>query len=309
MFHTISDAAKVAIQLMLQEEFDHPITSYLALYSCYSYLNNPQPDPWDPQPKPKPEEPVEDVKVRVDYIREPFFDDHFDLTQPNHLIGKTLVGFGKHMLRQSPDSVAYTSVLLGWTLFDKHDKIIQTLDTVLQSSSKLHLLKDGLEICKKTVQESTNLPEGFLDNFNSRVNQLEIGGFVVHDNMNDTLKQRIKDAVTKYEIEDIQRQNEQYKLWEQQRKQEIERQTQAIEHRKRLAILEAKKKELQEKEEQLHFFDNLDEWELRHEEKMLQKELLIKQQEGRGKKISSKLLRQAEEDAYYPPEITVNWKK
>nr|CAH0109935.1 unnamed protein product [Daphnia galeata] len=303
------DAAKVAIQLMLQEEFDHPITSYLALYSCYSYLNNPQPDPWDPQPKPKPEEPVEDVKVRVDYIREPFFDDHFDLTQPNHLIGKTLVGFGKHMLRQSPDSVAYTSVLLGWTLFDKHDKIIQTLDTVLQSSSKLHLLKDGLEICKKTVQESTNLPEGFLDNFNSRVNQLEIGGFVVHDNMNDTLKQRIKDAVTKYEIDDIQRQKEHYKLWEQQRKQEIERQAQAIEHRKRLAILEAKKKELQEKEEQLHFFDNLDEWELRHEEKMLQKELLIKQQEGRGKKISSKLLRQAEEDAYYPPEITVNWKK
>ena len=54
MFHAISDAAKVAIQLMLQEEFDHPITSYLALYSCYSYLNNPQPDPWDPQPKPKP---------------------------------------------------------------------------------------------------------------------------------------------------------------------------------------------------------------------------------------------------------------
>lgn len=308
-FQTISDAAKVAIQLMLQEEFDHPITSHLALYSCYCYLNNPQPDPWDPQPKPKPVEPVEDVKVRIDYIREPFFDDHFDLTQPHHLIGKTLVGFGKHFLRQSPDSVAYTSILLGWTLFEKHDKIIQTLDTILGSSSKPQLLKEQLELCKKTVQESTNLPENFLENFNNRVNQLETEGFVVPGNVNDILKQRIKDTVSKHENEDIQRQKEQYQLWEQQREQEIERQTQAIEHRKRLAILEAKKKELQEKEEQLHFFDNLDEWELRHEEKILQKEMLIKQQEGRGKRISSKLLRQAEEDAYFPPEITPNMRQ
>jgi small subunit ribosomal protein S27 len=148
-----------------------------------------------------------------------------------------------------------------------------------------------------------------LENFNNRVNQLETEGFVVPGNVNDILKQRIKDAVSKHENEDIQRQKEQYQLWEQQREQEIERQTQAIEHRKRLAILEAKKKELQEKEEQLYFFDNLDEWELRHEEKILQKEMLIKQQEGRGKRISSKLLRQAEEDAYFPPEITPNMRQ
>ena len=82
---------------MLQEEFDHPITSHMALYSCYAYLKKPQPQPWDPQPQPKPEEPEEVVKVRVDYLRLPYFDDHFVLTEPRHLIGKTLIGFGKRL--------------------------------------------------------------------------------------------------------------------------------------------------------------------------------------------------------------------
>lgn len=288
---------------MLQEEFDHPITSNLALYSCYGYLNKPQPEPWDPQPKPKPEEPVEEVKVRVDYIREPFFDDHFDLTEPHRLIGKTLVGFGKHLLQRSPDSVAYTSLLLGWTLFGKHDKVIQILDTILGSSSKPYLYKEGLDQCKSAVQEWTNPPDGFLDNFNARMDQLEAGGFIVHDNLGDILKQRVKNAVSKQENDDIQNQKENYRLWEQNREDEIQRQAQAIERRKRLTVLEAKKKDLEEKEEQLHFFDNLDAWELRHEEKILQKEMLVKEQESRGRKVSAKLLRQAEEDAYYPPEV------
>nr|CAG4643189.1 EOG090X05Q1 [Ilyocryptus agilis] len=95
------DAAKVSIQLMLQEEFDHPITTHLSLYSCYAYLKNRKPEPWDPLPTPKPEEPVEEVKVRVDYIREPFFDDHFDLVKPEQLIGKTLVGMGRSLSENS----------------------------------------------------------------------------------------------------------------------------------------------------------------------------------------------------------------
>ena len=159
------------------------------------------------------------------------------------------------------------------------------------------------------MQESTNLPDGFLDNFSKRVNQLETGGFILEDNLDDSLKQRIENAVSKQENVDIQRQKEQYKLWEQQREEEVQREANAIEHRRRLAILEAKKLELEAKEERLNFFDNLDEWELRHEEKILQKEDILKKQEGRGRKISAKMQRQAEEDAYYPPEITVNRKQ
>lgn len=294
---------------MLQEEFDHPITSALALYSCYGYLKKPQPEPWNPQPKAKPDEPAEVVKVRVDYIREPFFDDHFDLTKPHHLIGKTLVGFGKHLSQQSVDGVAHTSVLLGWALFEKYEKVIQSLDTILGSSSKPLVFREGLELCKTSVQGSESLPDGFLDNFNERVKRLEEEGFVAGDNLADVLKQRIKDVVDKHEKDDIQQQIIRYKNWEMLREKEVERQADAIERRKRLAVLEAKKKESEEKEELLHFFDNLDEWELRSEEKLLQRELRAKQQESRGRKVSAKLLRQAEEDAYFPPELNANRKQ
>nr|CAG4647882.1 EOG090X05Q1 [Moina brachiata] len=193
------DAAKVAIQLMLQEEFDHPITTPLALYSCYTYLKKPMPEPWDPQPKPKPEEPVEEVKVRVDYIREPYFDDHFDLTNSSHLVGKTLASFGRHLARSSPEVVAYTSMVLGWTLFEKYDNVIKCLDDVLSSQTK-------------PLQE----------------------------------------------VLDIKEQQEAYKKWEVLRQEELQNQIDASDRRRRIAVLEAKKKELQEKEMRLNFFDNLD---------------------------------------------------
>ena len=306
----LSDAAKVAIQLMLQEEFNHPITSHLALYSCYAYLKNPQPETWDPQPTPKPEEPAEVVKVRVDYIREPFFDDHFDLTNPKQLIGKTLIGFGKHIRSVQPaDSVAHTSLLLGWTLFEKYDKVIECLDSMLKSNSKPLIYQEWLQFCQKSVNESSQLPENFMDDFNSRISHLETDGYLVDGNVQDVIKQRVTGAVKAHESADIREQVERYTNWERLREEQVQKQIEAIDHRKRLIVLEAKKKELLEKEERLTFFDNLDQWELREEEKEAERQLLAEQQAIRNKKVSSKMLRQAEEDSYFPPEIVVNRKK
>lgn len=300
------DAVKVAIQLMLQEEFDHPITCHLALYSCYAYLKKPQPEPWDPQPKPKPEEPVEEVKVRVAYIREPFFDDHFDLTKPEHLIGKTLVGFGKHLARTSPGPIPQTSIVFGWALFEKHDKLLQSLDSVLKKAVKPALFREALELCRTKLGESSQLPEGFMEQLNNRIAELEKGGFLQDGDILETLRERTVQVVGKHEADDIKAQSEQYKKWEKLREDEVEREVQATERRRRLALLEAKKRELQEKEERLNFFDNLDDWELRFEEKEMQRQALAKEIESRSKKVSAKMQRQAEEDAYFPPELIPN---
>nr|CAG4634771.1 EOG090X05Q1 [Alona affinis] len=297
-------AAKVAIQLMLQEEFDHPISSPLAVYSCYSWLRQPQPETWDPQPKPKPVEPEEVVKIRVAYIREPFFDDHFDLTKPENLIGKTLIGFGKHLAGKSAsDPVAHTSLLLGWTLFGKYEKVIQCLDAILASDLKQLVYKEWLELCQKSVTESTSLPDNFAEEFNSRVGRLEAGGFIIDGDIQQVLEDRIKRAVEKEEKVDIEAQLDRFKTWEKVRENELQKQMRAIEHRKRLAVLEAKKKELEEKEERLNFFDNLDEWELRFEEKEAKRQEVAKMLQRRSKKVSAKLQRQIEEETYFPPEL------
>jgi hypothetical protein len=58
MFYVVG-AAKVSALQMLQEDWSHPITSNLALYSCHMYLKNP--GPWeDPTVT---EEPGDDEEV------------------------------------------------------------------------------------------------------------------------------------------------------------------------------------------------------------------------------------------------------
>jgi len=301
------DAVKVAIQMMLQEDFNHPIASNLALYSCYSYLKNPKPETWDPQPKPIPEEPKEVVKVRVDYIREPFFDDHFDLTDPHHLIGKTLVALSK-VFAGKCDSISQSSLLLGWTLFQKYERIIETLDTILGSPAKPLIHKECLTHCQEIIGKLTDLPDGFLELFNNRLSKLESEGFVNEGDFLESIKIRVEESVKLNEAADIQKQIECYKMWHQIREDEVEKKIKEIEYHRRLEILETTKKELEEKEERLNFFDNLDNWELRVEQKEEERQLHAAKMIGTGKKLSSKMLRQAEEDSYIPPEIVKQYK-
>lgn len=63
MFHVVG-AAKVSALQMLQEDWSHPITAHLALYSCHMYLKNPE--PWeDPVVT---EEPGDDEEVYTNRI-------------------------------------------------------------------------------------------------------------------------------------------------------------------------------------------------------------------------------------------------
>ena len=295
----ITDAVKVAIQLMLQEEYDNSISNQMSIYSCYAYLRKPQPEPWDPEPRPKPVEPEEVVKVRVDYIREPYFDEHFDLSEQKHLIGKTLVGFGKHM----DGAVGSTSVLLGWTMFEKYDKVLAHLDSVLQSPVKPLIYKEWITQCQKLVQESTKLPDQFSEQFENKLRSLETDGFICDGDILEVIRQKTMEAVQQHQQSEIKKQLETYVQWDNRRQAELDTEVRKIERQKRLEILEAKKKELQEKEELLNFFDNVDQWELRYLEKQEVRQKREEETAQRGRAISSKQLRQAEEDSYVPPEV------
>lgn len=94
------NAAVIASNQMLQEELDNDITRTLGLYSCLKYIANPS--EWE-EKKPDTEEKTEEneeeeeeTRVRVDFLRNPYFDDHFDLTDGDHLVGKTMLAIGKN---------------------------------------------------------------------------------------------------------------------------------------------------------------------------------------------------------------------
>lgn len=92
------NAAVIASNQMLQEEFDNDITKTMGLYSCLKYVTNPV--DWE-ETKEEIEETSneddeeEDTRVRVDFLRNPYFDDHFDLSDGDHLVGKTMLAISK----------------------------------------------------------------------------------------------------------------------------------------------------------------------------------------------------------------------
>ncbi len=93
------DASKVAVLMMLQEEFDVPVANHMAIYATYKYVKQMHVEgeenlpAWEPLPDVVEPEPEEEVKIRVREVENPYFDDHFDLTKKEHLLGKTLANF------------------------------------------------------------------------------------------------------------------------------------------------------------------------------------------------------------------------
>ena len=162
--------------------------------------------------------------------------------------------------------------------------------------------------CQEIIGKSTDLPDGFVELFNSRLSRLQSEGFVNEGNILEVIKIQVEESVKMHESASIQKQIECYKMWHQIREEEVEKKINEIEYQRRLEVLEMTKKELEEKEECLNFFDNLDEWELRVEQKEEERQLHAAKMMGTGKKLSSKMLRQAEEDSYIPPEIVKQYK-
>nr|XP_022903939.1 28S ribosomal protein S27, mitochondrial-like [Onthophagus taurus] len=250
-----ANGARVAANLMLQEEFESPLSINLGLLNCYNYLKDPK--GW-PELE-KIEEPEEEVKIRVKYLRNPFDDDHFDLTAPNKIIGKTLITFTKN-----PESVLEKSLhLLGLILYEKLDKskdFSNKLDKI--HSDILKLIPDDNEIKKFFVE----IPQDSED-------------------VQTLLEQRVKDSERKMGERDISNQCDLYNKWIEERKKSLLEQNERIRSEQRLLDVETLKKDLQERETKLWFFENEEKIEL----EILAKSQMQKQNESvEEKKVSEK---------------------
>ena len=120
----LRDAAKSAILMMLQEEYDVPIAKEMAMYATYKYILSlknvtEESEPWNPQPEPVVPEPEDEVLVRVAEVENPDFDDHFDLEKREHLLGKTLLKFAQNDPNLSNPDLKNSLRLLGSVFFEK----------------------------------------------------------------------------------------------------------------------------------------------------------------------------------------------
>ncbi|KAH9393477.1 Mitochondrial 28S ribosomal protein S27 [Tyrophagus putrescentiae] len=100
-------AFEVVKLMMLQEDAGNEVTRTLALHTLLHLFNNDAvltsekekgEDQHEDPPAEEEEVDDEDIEyIRVPYLTNAYFDDHFDLTKRAHLFGKSLYFFGLHV--------------------------------------------------------------------------------------------------------------------------------------------------------------------------------------------------------------------
>lgn len=289
-----ASAAKIASLVMLQEDAGHPITNALCIYACHMYLENP--DDWK-----KPEIPQdtskEEIKIRVGYIRNPYFDDHFDLTDPRDLVGKTLSFQGKHRM----DALGRTCQLRGLILYKKYDDVLKLIKEWSETIQDKIVYEEVFELISK---DNSNLQDQDIEKFKLVDDSLFLlkKKQNLKENLIETMQNLIRAVVKEKAEEDISKQCQIYSNWEQTRASILQMQIKAIEKERRIVNIENMKKQLKEREQLLTFFDNEEEIELQIE-KIEEKERKADERVRRMYKSQKKLKDLVTVESYVPPDV------
>lgn len=277
----LAEAAKIGVLHGLQEDSSNEITNHLTLLACVQNLVNDV--SWELEGPPELEQPAEEVKVRVKFIRNPYNDRHFDLLKSTPLVGKTLVNIAPAL---KDKTMSQSLELLGWALLDDWHKLeskVKTLDTPVFKEA---LDQAHKHISKAKEAEDNKVPTSLEESLKSVK--------AVEGSLLESMEALVKRAVAEFESKDIEAQEKQYLQWEEDRQQSLAKQLRDNEIKQRTQSIEEKKKYLQEKEQLLSFFENEDKYDLLIEE-------LDAAEEKR--RLEEKVVKTDDSDTYVPPEV------
>ena len=216
------------------------------------------------------------------YLRNEFFDDHFDIKNNNQLIGKTLICLGSKVNCIIGRNINF----LGEVLRMKYENAIAMLlpnsvfyEDIIALAIKLiehnnpntqsHILKNLLENASATIKFRTNY-------------------------LKDDLKILVNLTVNKMESIEIEKQKKIYLQWNRIRETKLKNEIQRVDRAKRLREVEYIKEEMRVEEQLLWFFEKADKIELEIDDKI---EYYPKRWFGKKKK--PRLI----DETYVPPEI------
>lgn len=280
------DATKVAVLMMIQEETEEvPIAKEMGLFGVFKYVEAGMPEPWDPQAQPKEPEPEDDVKIRVEYLDSGYFDDHFDLTEKNHLVGKTLV---KLCSTQQNPKISESLKVLGWILFAKWDEAKACLETMDIIDDKCaSLVRNFLEGNDGCSEKESLLAS--LDNLKCEDMRVE-----------EKMMEAIISSVQANESDFITKQKVAFHEWNKMRENELEKQLAMYQRELRREAVLMKKKEMEEEEEVLFFFEREEDYERQKENKIQEWRRKLPSRPHRRITLKPKA---TVEDSYVPPTV------
>ncbi|KAK6180421.1 hypothetical protein SNE40_012581 [Patella caerulea] len=272
------DAAQVAYEMMLQEDFNHPITYLLSLYGCSQHYTSISLDP----PEEKQVDPDEEEDwIPVKYIRFPVYDDHFDIKDERFLMGKTLYMLGK----TCQDGVLGRSLqFMGLGMYHKFEKAIKLLENWEKDQPGVLLLNEAVVKFEESLVKAETRPDeepeidmglrtiddeikllrltaDEKDNFIQQLNEIKsrIQEKVKDEDLQNMVENFTKSQISEHEQSDIEKQTNLISTWTKERETLVDRQIWEFTRRQKEEELKTKLQDLQKKEEMLRFFELRDE--------------------------------------------------
>ncbi|XP_063823462.1 uncharacterized protein LOC135073275 [Ostrinia nubilalis] len=275
-------AANVAALIMLQEEYENEISNALCQYACYKYVMNYS-RPEEPQVVEDKKKKVDEIKIRVKFLRNPYFDDHFDIKDVFTLSGKTLAWISERKV----DNTNLNLQIIGWLIYKKYDKLLHLCNTNAKNES-FKTFPELIDLFKKEInfadQDSKSKLEACISILEN-VNQVDLS-------LEECIKNSIENAINKSQTRDIESQKQIFQSWREIREKKLEEQTKRLDRAKRIEAINYKQKDLQVEEQKLWFFENEEAIDLEIEEK-----------EQTTRSNSKKKSIKAVDEDYIPPEI------
>lgn len=211
-----TSAARIATLMMLQEQLDNEITRALSLYACVKYLQ--MPEPFDQKaveeesaaeskaeaaaPTGGKKKKKEEIKVRVKFIRNEFFDDHFDLREGSQLVGKTLWSVGKLLGHSSP--LGNSAQLLGLFHYGKYDQAAELVRSIQSSGGLVHQhAVDSIQTALGNTNSEDPTVANSLTAFAESIKQMATSTVLLKDDLEKAICELANDAVKRTETIDI----------------------------------------------------------------------------------------------------------
>lgn len=279
----VSQAAQTAAMFVLQEDFSNPLTNLLAAHAVLQFITSKDREEWYPKTENVEVEEVDEDEVehiRIPYLTNPYFDDHFDLTDTNGLCGKTLHLIGLRLEKQ----LGMNLQVLGLCLYQKWDEASKLLSDV---SDSLRLFRDVVPLVTQVVDGMS--PEDPAKSAASAV--LETLKVVPLDEQSivNLVSEKLS-SVSHFERADGEKMSKLFDDWIKERKIAVRRQMDDLVRDQRIKEIIAKKRELRDKQRLLFFFENLNKHELELEEA--------------EKKLAELLSKSQVEEEYVPPVVS-----
>ena len=180
--------------------------------------------------------------MRVWFADNNYYDDHFDLTERHHLVGKAIAKFAEHGMKnltghQNVEDIRMSLRLLGYSLFQQWDYITE----ILQDNQSAKISKECMDFIQNYVANLPDKDKGESGNKDEAMAALEKLETVELDILGH-LKEEISISVEQNEKALLDNQVKSYKKWIDDREKGLKEQYEMYLKESRLQQLEQRKR-------------------------------------------------------------------